>query len=63
MPLQTSSKTLIPVKGHGTIKITPLGGRRYEISAPQSLEILEKKGRPKTSSRSRRERRNRNRAS
>lgn len=59
MALQTSSKTLIPVKGHGTIKIVPLGGRRYEITAPMSLEIIEKKGRPKTQSRSRRDRRRR----
>lgn len=44
MPLETSSKTLIPVPGHGTIKIVPRKGRRVQITAPQSLEILHKKG-------------------
>lgn len=61
MPLQvTFSKTVIRVlKGqHGTIKFTPLGPWRYEVSAPRVMEI-EKRPRIKSTSSGRRKRRNR----
>lgn len=43
--LKTSGTVLITVPGHGTIKITPHGGRKLSIAAPQSLDILDRKAR------------------
>lgn len=45
MALHTTRTVLIPVLGVGTIRITPRKGRRYSISAPQALEILDRRGR------------------
>ena len=62
MGLQTRTKSLVKVrKGqHGTIKVTPLGGGRFEIDAPAAMEIQQIRGRPSTSG-ARRRRRNRTR--
>lgn len=46
MGLETRRSVRIPVPGHGTIKISPQGGRKNMIEAPQSLEITDRKGRP-----------------
>lgn len=62
MGFHTRTKTLVKVrKGqHGTVKVTPLGGGRFEIDAPAAMEIKQLRGRPSTSS-GRRRRRNRTR--
>jgi hypothetical protein len=48
MPLDVRKTCLIPVAGHGVIKIVPRGGRNVSITAPQSLAITDKLGRPMT---------------
>lgn len=62
MAFNTHHTTRIQVPGHGTIKITPVGGRKYEIKAPRSLEITEDKRSRKTYTQRRRLTRRRKRA-
>jgi len=60
MPLQTSARVTIRT-AEGTIKITPMGAFRNEISAPKVLIIEEHKRHTRSKSSARRARRNRNR--
>lgn len=46
MALWIRRTALIPVPGHGTIKVVPKGGRQVTIDVPLSLEIVDKRGRP-----------------
>lgn len=61
MGLQTSSKTIVRVKKgqHGTLKVTPLGRGRVEITAPAAWVIEQIRGRRRTESSRRRQGRNR----
>lgn len=54
MALDIRRSALIPVPGHGTIKIVPHGGRKVSIEAPESLEITDRKGRPMAKNRRKR---------
>lgn len=44
MGLYIRRACLILVPGHGTIKIVPQGGRNVSVTAPLSLEIVDKRG-------------------
>lgn len=46
MALDIRQTVLIPIPKIGTIKIVPHGGRKVSITAPQSLDILDSRGRP-----------------
>ena len=54
MALDVRKTCLIPIAGHGVIKIVPRGGRNVSITAPQSLAITDKQGRPMTFNRRKR---------
>ena len=54
MALDISRTALIPVPGHGTIRVIPKGGRNVSIDAPMSLTILVTKERAQRKKRKKR---------
>lgn len=54
MALFIRRTALIPVPGVGTIKVVPHGGRNVSITAPEALEVTDKKGRPMSANRGKR---------